>query len=370
MPNEIRMLVTADWQTEFANLDQCERAAKDVLRICAFKKLTTVAFAGDLKRAYNPVDVRVTRFWLDFISRLRKRNLEVLLVLGNHDRVGMYADASNWLPILRRAGARVFDRAKANVLPGISVLPFCSSVEKMRRASRKLAAQQRGSRGVLLFHGDVHGCLYNQTFQSKAAFRVADFEPAKYLAVIGGHVHLPQWIEGRVGYCGSPFCTDWGEANQRKCFVVVIGDKIERIRSSQPGWYDESVKGFYPPSNWKGARVRIAAVCRKGDDYAAAVNRARGDARAKYKGAEISVVLRVKDDQTAIDAVARLADSDEVKIKRYVERAAKDEMKKQAGRLTAYLNWRLQEVSGSTRQDFDVRFLWAEAENFLSFRNV
>src|SRR6266550_4471803 len=102
-------LFTADWQAEWGVLDICTQAWTQVLEICVEKELEFICIAGDLKRAYNPVDVRVVHFWQRAIAKARKINLRVIVANGNHDRIGQYDDQQNWLPILRRAGAEVFD---------------------------------------------------------------------------------------------------------------------------------------------------------------------------------------------------------------------------------------------------------------------
>ena len=63
----MRWLFTADFQAEWENLDLCHAAWSQILDICRERELEGVAFLGDLKRAYNPVDIRVTQFWQELI---------------------------------------------------------------------------------------------------------------------------------------------------------------------------------------------------------------------------------------------------------------------------------------------------------------
>src|SRR5712675_323670 len=154
----MRFLFTADFQTEFENLDLCSRAWSQMLDVCRERKLTGVAFLGDLKRAYNPVDVRVTQFWSDLIDQAaRGYHLDVVLLLGNHDRVGMYADAQNWFPVLKRAGAIVADTARSIELRNdgkLACLPFTTQHGLWRKRSEQLA-KNAASDKILLFHQEL-----------------------------------------------------------------------------------------------------------------------------------------------------------------------------------------------------------------------
>src|SRR5580693_2873984 len=129
----MRILATGDTQTDFDNLHLCEAMSKEVLSICKEEKLNGVIFTGDLKRVYNPVDSRVVQFWMDFLTKLRNKNITSVIALGNHDRIGMYADAENWLSILAKAGAHVYDKPEIVEFSGdkLFIAPFSHSPEKI-----------------------------------------------------------------------------------------------------------------------------------------------------------------------------------------------------------------------------------------------
>ena len=86
----MKLLFTSDWQSDFENLDLCERAAEDVLNLCAAHELEGFVVAGDLKQRRNPVDVTGYPI-LDAVHQASERGniFGVILVLSNHDRVGM-----------------------------------------------------------------------------------------------------------------------------------------------------------------------------------------------------------------------------------------------------------------------------------------
>src|ERR1035437_739491 len=169
----MKVLFTADWQADFESLDLCRLASKEVLEICKDRHLNALVVAGDLKRAYNPIDTRIIQFWMDFIHQATKQGLKVVLVLGNHDRVGMYQEAQNWFPILERAGATVVHSGPMHISVKdgeLFCLPFTSSVETTRKWAAELKHMHRdyGSDRVLVFHNDISGCSYNMLGQRSA----------------------------------------------------------------------------------------------------------------------------------------------------------------------------------------------------------
>lgn len=368
----MRCLFTADWQTEWSNLDLCAQAWEQVLSICANRNLEAICICGDLKRAYNPVDVRVTKWWQAAITRAVNSHFQVLVLLGNHDRISMNSDAQNWLPILEKAGARVYDS------PGIYhfkdgsriwMLPFMT-LNEMVQQQAEIICRGANKKDVLAFHADLKGCKYNQYGQrSEASLNAEDLHPDSYLACIGGHIHLHQKIGNNTYYTGSPFCTDWGEANQSKGFIAVA-DGVEFIHSRIPGWFDESWPNFAPGDIKEGARVRIHVKCAAASNYAATLDEARCVAQNKYPGACIYTVAEF-DEPVKDRATFHYSDPDKVKIAEYVRQTLPEELLSEKEKVVTYLCRRLEHASGGIlRHGAKINFMSAEARNFLSFESL
>lgn len=339
----MRWLFSADWQTEWENIDVCRQAWAQVLGVCRERRLEGVAFLGDLKRAYNPIDTRVTQFWMDTIDQaVRGYNLEVILLLGNHDRVGMYTDAQNWFPVLRHAGARVYDHIYSGAL---SCLPYTTQHGLWKKRAAKLAATATKDK-VLLFHQELDGAYYNiSKVRAESKFQAEDLHYKKYLYCLGGHIHRRQEVRENVFYVGSPFATDWGEVNQKKGFYVLEGEKLEFIPSVIPGWYDPDWPGFRPPKSWKGARVRIRVPVEMGKDFTKTLDMARMDAERRYSGAEIYAVPKVVAGKQETITVSS-EDPDEKKVQSYVEQTLPKELRVDKSRVTTYLLYKLAKASG------------------------
>lgn len=368
----MRILISADWQSDFDNLDLCEKAAKDVLRICKERNLTAVVIAGDLKKQYNPVDLRVTHFWMDFISQLRKQGRQVILVLGNHDRLGMYSEAQNWMPILERAGASVVHKAPRVTPIGwkgvLSCVPFSSSTETSREWF-KTAANRGGANSILIFHNDLLGARYNLLGQSSPArLKPTDLRPYAYRWCLGGHIHLRQKIGDNIYYVGSPFATDWGEANQQKGYTVIEDDKKSFVPSSIPGWYDPSWPRFPKEKrDWTGARVRIHVPIAVGKSYAGLLDEAKQQAEKKYHGAIVYTVPEFKEESIA-QVKVNVNDPDNIKIKSYVRETLPAALESHRRAIESHLLFKLSKVSqGLGMQAGKIEFLWTRARRFLSF---
>src|ERR1700756_761388 len=192
------ILFTADFQAEWRNLDNCEQAWNEILNICKERKVRTIVVAGDLKQAMNPVDVRVIKWWKSAFSRAVKRKLTVLVLLGNHDRVGAYSNADNWLSIFKRKGVYLFDKPGTHVADNYTLylLPYTDdSVTRLNATSCKetLSYSAHNSNNILVFHHDLKSAKYNrQGSKSDGNLSSSDLYCDKYKYCIGGHIHFPQ----------------------------------------------------------------------------------------------------------------------------------------------------------------------------------
>lgn len=365
-------LFTADWQVEWSNVDLCRKAWRFVVNACLEKKLKYIGVLGDMKAQYNPVDVRVTKFWLWAIRQAIDQHLRVFFVLGNHDRVGQYTDAQNWLPVLQAHGAQVYD--KIGVFPTddgsrIFVLPFMSSTAALKAGADALLERKPDkTKDVLVFHANLKNCQFNQLGQkSEGKLRAEDLHPDRYLACIGGDIHLPQKIGKNVYYTGSPFAMDWGEANQAKRFVVFRSSSgIEFLPSPIPGWFDPSWPNFDRSQVRAGARLRIHVQCSAKENYGRVLEKARAAAERQFPKALVYTVPEFVE-QEKIKLKIKTTDSDKKKIQAYVAETHPEEP---AQRLASMLSYYLGQVGGVSRSDGGIRFRYAKAKNFLSFKNV
>jgi Icc-related predicted phosphoesterase len=372
----MRILISSDWQAEYNNLDQCKKSWKQVLDICKEKSLEAIVLAGDLKHNYNPVDLRVIKFWKRSISEAKDLDLRIVILLGNHDREGLYTDSKNWLSVLREFGTvtETFDKPGICQLTDgkIAMLPFTRKNSTLRERAKQLAEEKWDkNRDILLFHADVKECVYNKLgVSSQSKLKYEELYPEKYLACVGGHIHLPQEISKNGYYVGSPFSMDWGEANQGKRFITIVGNDIRSIESNVPGWYDETLPGFYKPKSWKESRIRIHTTIPTGKSFSKIIDRAQQIAEREYQGAIIKIVPEFEN-QVKQEAIISVNDTDERKIEQYVDQTIPDNLRKIKHKIIAFLIGKLRRSEGLRRHGSqNLKFIEAKGTNVLSFEKV
>lgn len=375
----MKILFTSDWQADFDNLELCRRASEEILRLKDELGFGVIVLCGDLKHVYNPVDVRVVTFWLRTITAWRKAGLEVHIDLGNHDRVGMHVDKQNWFPVLRKAGAYAWDDTQTLHFmdgTGLAFLPFRNNPMLVKREASDLAKTMPQGDFVLVFHADLKKAKYNVLSYSEGSEKisVADLHADKYQFCIGGHIHFQQRVHGNVWYVGSPFATDWGEANQQKGYLLVDTKEksLKQIRSAIPGWYDPGWPGFEEakPKSWEGTRVRIKVPCSGVQHVREQLEAAEAEARKLYLGANVVVVPEFREEDRAGSGLIRSSYPDEKKIAIYVSKTLPEELKIYKHKITKYLIDQLDQVGGLQREHGELVFRSFRAENFLSYKNV
>lgn len=370
----MRGIISSDWQTEYSNHDECVIAWEFILRLCKKYSLEAIVLGGDLKSQYNPIDVRVIKFWQKAIEKAIAKNIRVIILLGNHDRLGLYTDKKNWFSILRKAGAETFDSPGVCELTNgkIAMLPFTTSTKELRKRSDYLASLDwNRNTDILLFHADIKNCKYNQYGTiSSGRLRYKELHPEKYLACIGGHIHLPQDIESNGYYVGPPFTMDWGEVNQKKRFLLVLDHEIKSIDSPLPGWYDETVSGYIKPKSWKDTRVRIHVDVESKTNYKKQLEKAKLFAERDHPGAIIKVVPEFSQEENK-QAKILINDSDKQKITTFVKETISSKLKNKEKQIINFLTAKLQEVDKSRRHaNQSIKFIDFEGTNFLSFKKI
>lgn len=371
----MRVLATSDWQADYSNLDTLKIVVDEILRLKEELGFDVLVHCGDVKQVYSPIDVRMLNFVIYAIGKLKKAGLEVIICLGNHDRVGMHVDRQNWFPVLRRAGALAYDQPHVTDIDGfkIHVLPFRNDLVLLKREASDLAAQAHPEKSVLIFHSELASCKFNVLSRSEAKVRPQDLVPDRYLFCIGGHIHLPQKVAENVFYVGSPFASEWGEANQKKGYLLLDFEKktLTRVLSKIPGWFDPQWPRFAEskPQTWKGARVRIKVPVADVRRVAEELKHAKEKAEKTYQGAEILVIPEFKESSIGSNGI-RADWPDKKKIESYTKTTLSRPLQPYRQKTVAYLIEQLEQAGGLMREGGELEFKSVQAQNFLSFKTI
>lgn len=371
-----RWLITTDWQASRNNLDKCMKAFGETMHLAKQWRVKGIIHDGDIKNDYDPVPVDVSNFAVYVTKRIVEKGYEFLINLGNHDRIGQYSDHRNWLPILSAAGAQAYDEPNVVEYESVvfAILPYIHDHRVLVRDAHSLwkRVAKIKKRKILLFHCDVKGFKYNEWTQSSSKVDRKDLMMHKYDWCFGGHLHKHQVIKNSM-YVGSPFACDWGEANQKKGYVLYDDEKntVRFIPSNIPLWYTQDYLEKHKIDKVQdGTKIKVVVDCAIGKNYHLALDEYKEAWQQKYPNAKLTVVPRF----TGIEEKKVIVDpdkSDEHKISSYVKATLPSELKSEKDKIIKYLLSKLKDVSEHhVRSHGEITIENVEAKNVLSYRKI
>lgn len=365
------MLFSGDWQMQASNLDLVSRVADQALHVCLENRVKTFVHTGDLKHVLNPIDGRVLNCAIDIVKRFRDNGIQFLVNRGNHDKLSV-GGTEDWFPSLQAAGALTFSVPDWVLLEGYRVcfLPYCAASE-VSSGIRSLLAGDNPEPRLLIFHHSLSAARVNvsRTYEGDDGLPVSSLQPDRFQYCIGGHFHMQQNVSGNVWYAGSPFCQDWGEANQRKGFLLLKKGKLTAIPSEIPGWYDPELPDYEPPQSWAGRSVRVhVPVDKRADNVQVLLKAAQESMQDEFPGARIVAVEADETQPVTREEISGAAEDEA--LSQWIAAAAPEDMQDASESLRAFLAYYLRLNSGSRRSKEAVSLLKLEARNMLSFEKL
>lgn len=236
---------------EISMIEDQEYILLQILQIIDDEKADAVLIAGDVYDKSIPSAEAVTLFD-DFLCRLAKRNVSVLIISGNHDSPERLAFGNRLMENCGIYISPVYDGNIATVtlsdLHGeidFWLLPFIKPAHVKRyypdekiesytdacRIALSKASIDASKRNVLLTHQFVTGAATCESEEISVGgsdnVDASVFEAFDYVAL--GHIHGPQNIgSNRIRYCGTPLKYSLSEAAHHKSITVVnLGPKGE-----------------------------------------------------------------------------------------------------------------------------------------------
>lgn len=279
---------------EFSMLEDQEYILTKIINIIDEEKPDGIIIAGDVYDKSVP-PAEAVQLFDDFLVRLSKRNLKVLVISGNHDSPERIAFGSR---LMNRSGvylSPVYDGTIAPVslkdefgIVDIFMLPFIkpshvkcyfpeaeinSYTDALKTAILNMPINS-ANRNVLITHQFVTGALRCESEDVLSVggsdnVDAAVFEPFDYVAL--GHIHGPQNVENEtIRYCGTPLKYSFSEAKQQKSVTVVEfaekGNVSMHIMPLLPkhdmceirGTYNEiTLKNFYEATSYQEDYMHI-----------------------------------------------------------------------------------------------------------------
>lgn len=237
---------------EFSMLEDQEYILKIVLRIADEEKPDAVLICGDVfDRTVAPTEA--LRLFDDFLDGLVRRNIEVLIISGNHDSADRLAFGSR---LMERSGVHISPVYNGTIKSftlsdkfgelDVYLMPFLKPVQVKRfypeheiaswtDAVRTVIEHMEidvSKRNILLAHQFVTGAATCDSEEINVGgadnVDVEVFAPFDYVAL--GHLHGPQSISRSTErYCGSPLKYSFSETAHRKSISVVEFEEKNNI---------------------------------------------------------------------------------------------------------------------------------------------
>lgn len=257
---------------EISMIEDQEYILLQILRIIDDEKADAILIAGDVYDKSVPSAEAVTLFD-DFLCRLAKRQVPVLIISGNHDSPERLAFGNRLLELVNIHISPVYDGTIRHVTlsdeHGEAVfwlLPFIkpahvkrfypeekieSYTDACRTVVEKLALD-RTKRNVLLTHQFVTGAATCESEEISVGgsdnVDASVFDGFDYVAL--GHIHGQQNIgSNKIRYCGTPLKYSFSEESHLKSVTVVnLGAKGElelQLRPLVPKHDMRSIRGTF-----------------------------------------------------------------------------------------------------------------------------
>ena len=233
----------------------------EILKIAEEEKVDGIFIAGDIfDRAIAPVEAINT--FVDFLTRLKEKNIKVFAISGNHDSAERLAPGRNFMTESGIYFSAVYE-GSVNCITlndefgevNVYLMPF------IRPGLVKHFAELKGEevdfeknpwnqavdyviegmnldvkkRNVLVAHqniinaepSDSETVIYGG-LDGVSASLFADFD---YTAL--GHIHKPQNLAENVRYCGTPLKYSLSEKDQKKSVTIVELGKKGEVKVSE-----------------------------------------------------------------------------------------------------------------------------------------
>ena len=220
-----------------------------ILRLCDDEKPDAVLIAGDVYDKSVPSAEAVTLFD-DFLCRLAKRSVPVMIISGNHDSPERLAFGGR---LLEGSGIHISPVYDGTLTPitledrhgavDFWLLPFIKPIHVKRffpdeeivtytdavRAALKDLPLDPQRRNVLVTHQFVTGAATCESEELSVGgsdnVDASVFDGFDYVAL--GHIHGPQNIgTNRIRYCGTPLKYSFSEAGHYKSVTLAeLGEK-------------------------------------------------------------------------------------------------------------------------------------------------
>ena len=227
----MQYLIVGDPHATPDSLEECGHLIDLVINTAIQSSVDRVVFLGDLYHNHGIVHLSVQRFWQEQFDRMARSGLDVIALVGNHDRPGNEAATENALMLHDHVA--VIDVPRT--IDGMLFLPFTSDREQFVKWCNASEAP------IVFAHQEFWGGKYDNGTPITGEATGGFYSPLAVnpnlikQKIISGHIHTPQRF-GEVWYPGAPRWRTIHDANIfRSIYVVEFGgDALYRVVKEVP----------------------------------------------------------------------------------------------------------------------------------------
>jgi predicted phosphodiesterase len=207
----MRLLYVGDVHATPSELDECGRLMELVLHWAKAEKVDAVVLLGDQYHTHSVVHLPVMAFWDRWFRVLAAEDIDVIALVGNHDRSGVRDSPEHALMLHEAPNVTVVE--DLYVRGGVLFLPYMASKD----AFVALAQDHAESTSALVCHQTFNGAVFENGFEIPDG---VDPNLVPQRSIISGHIHKPQRV-GKVWYPGAPRWRSVSDANTERALWVV-----------------------------------------------------------------------------------------------------------------------------------------------------
>lgn len=214
----MRAVFVGDMHAVPSELDECRRLADAIREFARVQGATHVVFLGDQHHAHATMRVEVMAFWKWVFRELTVQHLNVIALVGNHDRADQADDASPHAMLAYRDDVDVIESPRA--FGGVLFLPYMASKDEFVSACNAQPTK------IVVCHQSFDTTQYENG--SYVGEEGVDPEAIPQRLVISGHIHKPQRV-GKVWYVGAPRWRSAADANEERrvwCVDLTTGEPV------------------------------------------------------------------------------------------------------------------------------------------------
>lgn len=220
----MRILRIGDPHIKPSNLEESEKLMHFINDQIFTRKPDRVEILGDLFHTHSIVRLEVLEFWVEWIDVLLAHEIDLYILIGNHDR----ANTSEFAPSFELAFKHIRNKHLKIVNYPRAEGPFAyvshyHDQEVFVEVANKCAEQ--GAK-VLVCHQTFKDAEYENGFYAPDGI---DYERLNFDTIISGHIHTRQVIKKgnkTVIYPGTPKWDTISDANQDKGIWMYEHDDI------------------------------------------------------------------------------------------------------------------------------------------------